>query len=135
MKYFGTVRPKNFDGKTWYPLLWINFFDTPSFLKHWRDAHEFFRYCETWKFRLKIVICHLKSINFFYTRNFLENGRGPLQRFLFRSCETKNFDKIVMPPFLCMKVFDKRFFLKRESVLQWNILVQSDQNIFDGKLW
>ena len=36
-------------------------------------------------------------------------------------------------PFLCMKVFDKRFFLKRESVLQWNILVQSDQKFSKEK--
>ena len=42
-KFFGTVRPNFFDGKTWYPLLCIEFFDTPNFLKHWRDAHEIFR--------------------------------------------------------------------------------------------
>ena len=30
------------------------------------------------------------------------------------------------PP--CMKIFDKRIFLKHQSVLQWNILVQWDKN-------
>ena len=46
-----------FDGETWYPLpLWcIKIFDSPNFLKHWRDAHGNFRHCETKKFRHKIV--------------------------------------------------------------------------------
>ena len=35
MKFFGTVRPKVFDGETWYPSLWcINFLDTRSFPIH-----------------------------------------------------------------------------------------------------
>ena len=38
------------------------------------------------------------------------------------------------PPLLCMKRFDKRIFLKHQSVLQWNILIQWDKN-FDGKSW
>ena len=37
-------------------------------------------------------------------------------------------------PLLCMKIFDKRIFLKHQSVLQWNISVQWDKN-FDGKSW
>ena len=36
------------------------------------------------------------------------------------------------PPLLCMKIFDKRVFLKHQSVLQWNILVQWNKN-FDWK--
>ena len=63
----------------------------------------------------------------------MENRRVPLQRFSFRSCETKNFDKTVMPPpLLCMKIFDKRIFLKHQNFLQWNILVQSDKNFSTG---
>ena len=38
--FFGTLRPKNFETKTWYPLL---FSDTTNFLKHCRDARDFFR--------------------------------------------------------------------------------------------
>ena len=38
------------------------------------------------------------------------------------------------PPLLCMKIFDKRIFLKHQNVLQWNISVQWDKN-FDGKSW
>ena len=55
-KFFGTERPKIFAGKTWYPLLCIKFFDTPNFLKHWRDAHKIFRHWETKNFRRKNVI-------------------------------------------------------------------------------
>ena len=53
MNFFGTVRQKFFDGKTWYPLLWKKIFDTANFLKHWRDAHEGFHQSETWNFRRK----------------------------------------------------------------------------------
>ena len=58
-KFFGTVRQKIFDGNLRYPLLCIKFFDTPNFLKHWRDAHEIFRHCETKIFRRKNVIPRL----------------------------------------------------------------------------
>ena len=81
------------------------------------------------------MICPLLSINFFDSRKFPENRRVPLQSFSFRSCKTKSSDKTVMPPpLLCMKIFDKRIFLKHQSVLQWNISVQWDKN-FDGKSW
>ena len=52
----GTVRPKVFAEKTWYFLLCIKIFDTPNFLKHWRDAHKKFRHCETKYFQLKNAI-------------------------------------------------------------------------------
>ena len=39
------------------------------------------------------------------------------------------------PPLLCMKIFDKRIFLKQhQSVFQWIVSVQWDKN-FDGKSW
>ena len=55
-KFFGTVRQKVFKWKVWYPLLCIKFPVTPSFLKHWRDAHKIIRHCETKNFQLKNVI-------------------------------------------------------------------------------
>ena len=121
-KFFGSVRQKYLDGKLWYYLLCIKFFDTPNFLKHWRDAHEIFRHCETKNFRRKNVICPLLSINFFDTKSFLENKRVPLQSSSFRSCETKNFDKTVMPRSYAWK------FSMKKIVLQWNILVQWEKN-------
>ena len=53
---FGSLRPKFFAGKTWYPLLYLKLFDTPTFLKHWTDAHKNFRHKETKNFRRKNVL-------------------------------------------------------------------------------
>ena len=80
-KFFGTVRQKIFDGKLWYPLLYIKFFDTPNFLKHWRDAHEIFRHYETKNFLRKNVMPPFSSIKLFETENFLKNSRIPLRKF------------------------------------------------------
>ena len=80
-KFFGTVRQKIFDGNLWYPLLCIKFFDTPNFLKHWRDAHETFRHCETKNFRRKNVIPPFLSKKLFETKNHLKNKRIPLRKF------------------------------------------------------
>ena len=192
-------------------FLCIKFFDTPNFLKHWRDANEIFRHCETKNFRLKNVIppsmhkifrypkisetlkgCPRKfsalwdqkfstekrdtpfsSIKLSETKNFLKNSRIPSRKFSalwdikiltengnmpplinnffsipenFRKTEGflyKAFrfgpvrQKVPTNPWyplLCMKMFDKRIFLKHQSVLHWNISVQWDKN-FDGKSW
>ena len=80
-KFFGTVRQKIFDGKTWYPLVCIKFFETPSFLKHRRDPHGIFRHYETKNFRRKNVIPPFSSIKLFETKNFLKNSRIPLRKF------------------------------------------------------
>ena len=99
-KYFGTVRPKKFGRKTWYPLLYIKFSDTSIFLKHGRDAHEIFRLCETKVFRRKNMI-----LPFFISQNFskqelLSKTVGFVYK-LFRQGETKNFrQKDVIPPIM-----------------------------------
>ena len=105
MKYFGTVRQKIFDGKTWYPLLCIKFFYTPNFLKHWRDAQEIFRHCETKNFRRKILKLPpppsppLIHKHFFATGHFLFSETQIILYEIFRNCETKKFwQKIVIPP-------------------------------------
>ena len=95
--FFGSMKQTIFDGKLWYSLLCIKFFDTPKFLKHWRDAHEIFGHCDTNHFRRKNVI-PLLCKKIFVTIIFLENRRGPLLNFSFGSCETKKFDRTVMPP-------------------------------------
>ena len=85
-------------------LLCIKFFDTPNFLKHWRDAHEIFWHCETKNLRLKIVILPppflpppLLSIIFFDTRFFLihRSERFPYEIFQHRDkkIDTKSWDK------------------------------------------
>ena len=78
------------------------------------------------------MICPLLSIIFFRyqkTEGFLYKAFrfGPVRQ----KISTK---PRCPPPLLCMKVFDKRIFLKHQSVLQWNISVQWDKN-FDGKSW
>ena len=167
-KFFGTVRQKIFDGKLWYPLLCIKFFDTPNFLEHWRDAHEFFRYYETKNFRRKNVIPPFSSIKLFETGNFLKISRIPLRKFSalwdikistencdmpllihqffsiqkifwktegffhkafrFGPVRQKKSTKPWCPPSYAWKFSMKKKFLKHQSVLQWNILVQWDKN-------
>ena len=167
------MRQKIFDGKTWYPLVCIKFFDTPNFLKHLRDAHELFWHCETKNFRQKNVIPPFSSIYFFETKNFLKNSRIFLRKFWalwdikistgnrdipplihkffsipenFRKTEgflykafrfgpvRQKFRQNRDAPLLFMKIFDKRIFLKHQSVLHWNISIQWDKNS-DGKSW
>ena len=98
--FFGTVRQKIFDGKTWYPLVCIKFFDTPNFLKHWRDAHEIFRHCETKIFRLKIVICPLLSINFFRYQKTSGKQKGSFTKLFLSVLWDKKFrqDRDAPPP-------------------------------------
>ena len=122
-KFFGTLTPK-----TYFWQKSIKFFDTPIFLKQWRDAHEILRQCETKNFRRKNVI-PLLCMNFFVTTIFLENRRGPLQNFSFRSCETKNFDRTVMPPPAHMheKFWNKKFF-ETQICSAMRILAMWDKN-------
>ena len=63
--YSGT---KKLNEMSWYPLLCIKFFDTPNFLKHWSDAHEFFWHCEIKNSRWKNVITPIKHKIFGYPK-------------------------------------------------------------------
>ena len=110
MKFFGTVRQKIFDGNLWYPLLCIKFFDTPNFLRHWRDAHEIFRHCETKNFRRKIVIPSIKHKIFRYPK-FSETLNGCPRNFS-ALWDKKIFDGKLWYPLLCIKFFDTPNFLK-----------------------
>ena len=104
------MRPKSFDEKTWYPLVCIDFFNTPIFLKHWGDALEIFRHCETKIFRSKNVIRAFSSIKFFETRNFLKNSKIPLRNF--SALWDINFQRNIVIPHKCKKFFDTPNFLK-----------------------
>ena len=133
--FFGTVRQKFFDANFWYPLICIKFFDNPNFLKHWRDAHEIFRHCETKNFRRKNVICPLLSMNFFRYQKISAKQKDSFTKLFVLVLWDKKFRQYRdAPPLLCMKIFYKRIFLKHQSVFQWNISVQWDKN-FDGKSW
>ena len=48
-KFFGTVRQKIFDGKSWYPLLSINFLATGKLMEHSTERFPYgiLRHCQT----------------------------------------------------------------------------------------
>ena len=133
--FFGTVRPKIFDGKTWYPLFHpYIFFETKNFLKNSRIFLR--KFWALWDIKISTgnrdmppLIHKFFSIpeNFRKTEGFLYKAFrfGPVRQ-KFR----QNRDA----PLLFMKIFDKRIFLKHQSVLQWNFSIQWDKNS-DGKSW
>ena len=97
-KFFGSLRPKFFAEKTWYPLLYMKIFDTPTFLKHWTDAHKNFRHKETKIFRRKNVLL-LLCIKIFDTLIFLKPWRNVHK--IFQLCETEIFRRnFVIPPII-----------------------------------
>ena len=118
------------------PFSSIKLFETKNFPKNSRIPLR--KFSALWDIKISTENCDKPpplSIFFFDTKKFPKIRRVPLQIFSFGSCETKNFDKTVMPPsLLCMKILDERIFLKHQSVLQWNISAQSDKN-FDRKSW
>ena len=76
----------------------MKLFDTPTFLKHWTDAHKNLRHKETKNFRRKNVLL-LLCIKFFDTLIFLKHWRNVHKTF--RQCETKFFRrKFVIPPII-----------------------------------
>ena len=113
-KFFGNVRPKNFDGKTWYPLLCIKFFYTPNFLKHWRDAHEIFRHCETKNFPRKNVIPPSMHKIFRYPK-FSEALKGCPRNFSALWYQKFSTDKRDTP-FSFIKLFETKNFLKNSRI-------------------
>ena len=68
-KFFGTVRQTFSGAKLWHPF-YAYFFDTRIFLKHWRNAHENFRHCETENFWRKNVITLIMHKIFRYPKIF-----------------------------------------------------------------
>ena len=65
---FRHCETKSVRRKTRYPLLYMKRFDTPSYVKHWTDAHKLFRHCETIKFQLKKLISTTLHQNFLYPK-------------------------------------------------------------------
>ena len=57
------------------------FFRYPIFLKHWSDAHENFRHCETKNFWRENMKPPSSSINLFETKNSPKNSRIPWRKF------------------------------------------------------
>ena len=96
------------------PLLCINFFDTPIFLKLWRDAHEILRQCETKNFRRKNVIPPSHPYNFSKPQ-FFQKRRIPSRKS--SVLWDNNFSiEICDIPLLCIEFFDTRNFLQHRRV-------------------
>ena len=128
-KFFGSLRPKFFAGKTWYPLIYMKLFDTPTFLKHWTDAHKMFRHCETKFFNWKMWY-PLLCIKFPVTPNYLKHWRDAHK--IFRHCETTNFRrKDVIHPVM-HKIFVTPIYLKHRTDAQGNFR-QCEAKIFRRK--
>ena len=119
-------------------LLCIKFFDTPNFLKHWRDAHEIFWHCETKNLRLKIVILPPPFPpplihKFFRYQKVSETKKGSPTKF-FRYCETTIFfieNRDI--PFLGIKFFDTRNFLRHRRFPRRNFS-NCETKIFQRKI-
>ena len=106
-----------------------NFSKPETFSKTVGLPYENFRHWETYKFRLKNVICPLLSINFFRYQKVSGKQKGSFTKnFVSVLWDKKNRQNRDAPPFLCTKIFDKRSFQKHQIVVQWNFLVQSDKN-------
>ena len=75
------------------------------------------------------MICPLLSINFFWYQKVSGKQKGSCTKLFVWVMWDKSSDKTLMPPppLLCMKIFDKRIFLKQQSILLWNISVQRDK--------
>ena len=133
------MRQKNFDGKLWFspPSLFPNIFRYQNFsgtqkgspTKFFGTVRQQIFYRKSWYAPSYPYFFSIPE-NFRKTEGFLSKAFrfGPVRQ------KISNFENTKMPPLLCMKIFDKRIFLKHQSVLQWNISVQWDKN-FDGKSW
>ena len=112
LRNFSVLWENQFSTKSWYTIL-CNFFN-PEVFWHKRAPYEIFWYCETNKFRHKIVI-PLFCIKIFDTRKFPKHRVVPLRNFPAlwdKKFSTLNNDN----PLLSFKISDTRNFLKgRES--------------------
>ena len=134
---FRHYETKNFRRKNVIPpFSSIKLFETKNFLKNSRIPLR--KFSALWDIKIstenrdKPPLIH----NFFsIPENFRKTEGFLYKAFRFGPVRQKISTKPWCPaPLLCLKIFDKRIFLKYQSVLQWNISVQWDKN-FDGKLW
>ena len=133
-KSFGTVRQFFFDGNLCYPLLCLKFFDNPIYLKHWTDAQEIFRHCETKFFRRE------KRHTLYYTWNFsiprfLWKIEGMATKF-FVTVTPKIFDgKTWYPTFSSTNPFGNKIFCQKQLYFWTNFFGSVRHKDFDWKSW
>ena len=129
-KIFRYSETKQFRRKIVIPVLCIKCFNTPIFLTHWREVHEYFRHCETKNFRRKIVIMH----KIFRYPKYSETLKGCPPNF--SALWDQNFPtgKRDTPVFI-----HKTFWNRKFSQKHWDSLTKGFETVrqkkFDGKMW
>ena len=127
-EFFGTVRLKVFDRKSWNPPIMHKIFWYPKFSETLKGSRgKFFSPGRQKLFGKTVMISRsvmfpLLCMEISDTRSFLKHKRVPLRIFSAlwdKKISTESSDI----PFLCIKFFDTRNFLKHRSVLQRNFLV------------
>ena len=119
------------------PFSSIKLFETRNFFKNSRSPLR--NFSALWDIKISTENRDMPPLIhkfFFDTKNFLENRRVPLQSFSFRSCETKNFDKTVMPPppsYAWKFSINKFSESPKCSPIKYFGTVR--QKLFDGKSW
>ena len=137
MKYFGTVRQKLLDGKSWYPPpppSSIKFFYLPEIFwnTEWFSGEVFSVLWDKKKFWQNREASPLLCLKIFDTR-IISKHRSVLLRIL-----SALWDKIFSTefsdiPLLCIKFCDTRNFLKHRSVPQRNFSVLCDKKFSPEK--
>ena len=131
-RWFGTVTKNTFDGKLWYPPpLWrLTFFNTKNFLKYSRFLCEMNQQCDKKQPRPKNVTSASSLIpNICRYQTFRETNKGSLRSFLVLwdiKFSIKHWDI----PFLRIKTFDTRNFVKHRWVPSRSFLVLWDYKLF-----
>ena len=128
LKYFGTVRQKLFDGKSWYlpPLLSIKTFSLPEIFwnTEWFPGEVFSVLWDKKNFDKTVKL----PPSFAWKFSIPEFFRSVLLRIL-SALWDKNFSTELSDiPFLCIKYCDTRNFLKHRTVPQRNFLVMCDKS-------
>ena len=98
-KFFGTVRPKSLDGKTWYPpFFFIKLFETKNFLKNSRIPLRKFSALLDLKMSTENGDARPLIHKFFSIPENFGKQKGSFTKLFVSVLWDKNFDKTVMPP-------------------------------------
>ena len=130
-KFFGTVRQTFSGGKLWHPF-YAYFFDTRIFLKHWRNAHENFRHCETENFWRKNVITRIMHKIFRYPK-FFSTLKGFPRKLL--ALWDKKFSREKRDTTIMRKFSRYHIFSETLQGCSQNFSALWDLKVFDGETW
>ena len=109
--FFGSVRRKTFERKSWYPLLIHKIFGKKNFSEKWRVLLRKLWDCEKNNFR---QIRDTPSYAIFFDPEFFWNERVPLRLFSVLWDKKNSWENRDIH-FLSIEIFDKRNFLSNEG--------------------